>query len=215
MAAATTAATAMTVAVQFCGVAVTAIDSLMLYYNSQLFIYTTTDLSTTPHHKFSLKAMCSRCVLSIILFERTNLQGEIFSFWSHMRCIVIVFIVWNRIIQIVTRRTMYGMYYFGSFHRVKVTGRQATAKEAPILVLAPHSSFLDSISVVLFGPPSVLAKAETATLPFLGSKLLFNVVNEMIYVLSNVTTLLLMAQKNPNTLILGFVLLSPRLTQNW
>lgn len=67
---------------------------------------------------------------------------------------------------------MYGMYFFGSFHRVKITGRQASSKEAPILVLAPHSSFFDSISVVLFGPPSVLAKAETASLPFLGSKYL-------------------------------------------
>lgn len=65
---------------------------------------------------------------------------------------------------------MYGMYFFGSFHRVKITGRQATSKEAPILVLAPHSSFFDSISVVLFGPPSVLAKGETESLPLLGSK---------------------------------------------
>lgn len=78
----------------------------------------------------------------------------------------------NRIVQIAARHTMYGMFFFGSFYRVKVTGRQATAKEAPILVLAPHSSFFDSISVVLFGPPSVLAKSETASLPFLGSKLL-------------------------------------------
>lgn len=77
----------------------------------------------------------------------------------------------NRIVQIAARHTMYGLYFFGSFYRVKVTGRQASAKEAPILVLAPHSSFFDSISVVLnFGPPSVLAKAETASLPILGSK---------------------------------------------
>lgn len=53
---------------------------------------------------------------------------------------------------------------------MKITGRQATSKEAPILVLAPHSSFFDSISVVLFGPPSVLAKGETESLPLLGSK---------------------------------------------
>lgn len=65
---------------------------------------------------------------------------------------------------------MYGMYFFGSFHHVKITGRQATSKEAPILVLAPHSSFFDSISVILFGPPSVLAKGETESLPLLGSK---------------------------------------------
>lgn len=85
-------------------------------------------------------------------------------------CFDIVPFICNRIVQIAARRTVHGMFFFGSFYRVKVTGRQASAKEAPILVLAPHSSFFDSISVVLFGPPSVLAKSETATLPFLGSK---------------------------------------------
>ncbi|XP_055300763.1 lysophosphatidylcholine acyltransferase [Sitodiplosis mosellana] len=80
---------------------------------------------------------------------------------------------WRRIIQVLAARAMHGMYFFGSFHHVKITGRQATSKEAPILVLAPHSSFFDSISVVLFGPPSVLAKAETASLPFLGKLINF------------------------------------------
>lgn len=68
---------------------------------------------------------------------------------------------------------MYGIFFFGSFHNVKIIGRQASSKEAPILVLAPHSSFFDSISVVLFGPPSVLAKAEIASLPLLGSMFTF------------------------------------------
>lgn len=65
---------------------------------------------------------------------------------------------------------MRGMFFAGSFQRIKILGRQVTSKEAPILVLAPHSSFFDSIAVVLFGPPSVLAKAETAFLPFFGSE---------------------------------------------
>lgn len=80
-----------------------------------------------------------------------------------------LFLINFRILQVLAARAMYGMFFFGSFHHVKITGRQATSKEAPILVLAPHSSFFDSISVVLFGPPSVLAKAETASLPLLGS----------------------------------------------
>lgn len=65
---------------------------------------------------------------------------------------------------------MRGMYFVASFHRIKILGRQVSSKEAPILALAPHSSFFDSIAVILFGPPSILAKAETAVLPFFGSE---------------------------------------------
>lgn len=91
---------------------------------------------------------------------------------SNMRFLFHCFLFLSRIIQILAARAIYGMYFFGSFYNVKITGKQATSKEAPILALAPHSTFFDSIAVVLFGPPSVLAKAETASLPFLGSELL-------------------------------------------
>lgn len=76
----------------------------------------------------------------------------------------------TRCVQVLASWTMRGMFFFGSFHRIKVSGRQVSSKEAPILALAPHSSFFDSIAVVSFGPPSVLAKAETAFLPFFGSE---------------------------------------------
>lgn len=82
-----------------------------------------------------------------------------------------------RSVQIMAALAMRGMFFAGSFHRVKISGRQASPKEAPILTLAPHSSYFDSISVVLFGPPSVLAKAETGLLPFFGSK--FNAIGSI------------------------------------
>lgn len=66
---------------------------------------------------------------------------------------------------------MRAMFFIGSFHSIKTIGRQASTKEAPILVVAPHSSFFDSIVVIIFGPPAAVAKAETATLPFFGSTL--------------------------------------------
>lgn len=109
--------------------------------------------SATELHQFSLK---------VLLFS----SHELF-LCTHRKS---SFFFCNRIIQIVAREAMHGVFFFGSFYRVKITGRQATSKEAPILVLAPHSSFFDSIIVVVFGPPSVLAKAETATLPLLGSE---------------------------------------------
>ena len=51
---------------------------------------------------------------------------------------------------------------------VRIDGEQAKSSEAPILVVAPHSSFFDSLPVVLMGAPSVVAKAETTSIPFWG-----------------------------------------------
>ena len=52
---------------------------------------------------------------------------------------------------------------------VRIKGEQASSKDAPILVVAPHSSFFDSLPVVLMGAPSVVAKAETTSIPFWGA----------------------------------------------
>ncbi|XP_045486794.1 lysophosphatidylcholine acyltransferase isoform X1 [Pieris rapae] len=56
------------------------------------------------------------------------------------------------------------------FHRVKVLGLEhmARGREAPVVVMAPHSSFFDAIAIVVLGAPSVVAKADTAKLPFIG-----------------------------------------------
>lgn len=65
---------------------------------------------------------------------------------------------------------MRGVFLSGTVHWVKIIGKQASAKEAPIIVVAPHSSFYDSLVACISGPPSVVAKAETAGLPFFGSE---------------------------------------------
>ncbi|XP_034249442.1 lysophosphatidylcholine acyltransferase 1 isoform X1 [Thrips palmi] len=63
---------------------------------------------------------------------------------------------------------MRGLFAVGGFHRVRVKGRQAAAKEAPVLAVAPHSSYFDALPVVCLGGPSVVAKGETGYLPFFG-----------------------------------------------
>lgn len=54
-----------------------------------------------------------------------------------------------------------------------VKGRQATRQEAPILVIAPHSTFLDAVIVYVTGFPSIIARWESGLNPWLGSKLEF------------------------------------------
>ncbi|EEB14333.1 conserved hypothetical protein [Pediculus humanus corporis] len=63
---------------------------------------------------------------------------------------------------------MRALFAAGGFHWVKVKGKQATSKEAPVLAVAPHSSYFDALSVVYLGGPSVVAKGETGILPLFG-----------------------------------------------
>ena len=56
---------------------------------------------------------------------------------------------------------------------VRVKGQQASSKDAPILVVAPHSTFFDALAVAVMWAPSVVAKAETSTIPFWGDLIRF------------------------------------------
>lgn len=72
--------------------------------------------------------------------------------------------------QRITSGAMRTLFAAGTFHHVKLTGERASPKQAPIMVVAPHSSYVDSIIVVTTGPPSIVAKRETSDIPLLGSK---------------------------------------------
>jgi lysophosphatidylcholine acyltransferase / lyso-PAF acetyltransferase len=64
------------------------------------------------------------------------------------------------------------MIFFGSAHYVKIKGKRATSKEAPILLGTPHTSFFDALAVIISGPASVVGKVEAGKIPFYGSKYL-------------------------------------------
>lgn len=53
--------------------------------------------------------------------------------------------------------------------RIIVRGRQATRAEAPILVVAPHSTFMDGGIVYITGFPSIIVRRESGLNPFIGS----------------------------------------------
>lgn len=62
------------------------------------------------------------------------------------------------------------VYFFGSFHRIRVNGVCASPREAPIVVVGPHYSLFDGIVVAYCGPSTVVAKSKAADLPIIGSK---------------------------------------------
>ncbi|VDM30294.1 unnamed protein product [Hydatigera taeniaeformis] len=57
------------------------------------------------------------------------------------------------------------LFTSGGFIWVGHKGKRASCEEAPILVLAPHSSFYDSLVFLSLGMPSVVGKTETALSP--------------------------------------------------
>lgn len=61
------------------------------------------------------------------------------------------------------------VFFVGGFHWLTVKGEQHTAKEAPIIALAPHSSFLDALVIVYLNLSTVVAKQETSRAPVLGT----------------------------------------------
>ncbi|XP_012276165.1 lysophosphatidylcholine acyltransferase isoform X2 [Orussus abietinus] len=52
--------------------------------------------------------------------------------------------------------------------RIVVHGRQASRAEAPILVVAPHSTFMDGGIVYVTGFPSIIVRRESGLNPFIG-----------------------------------------------
>lgn len=61
-------------------------------------------------------------------------------------------------------------YFFCLGFRVVVKGKQVTSSEAPILAVAPHSTFYDGIVCIVAGLPSTVSRVENLATPIFGSK---------------------------------------------
>lgn len=59
-------------------------------------------------------------------------------------------------------------YFFCMGFRVVVKGRQVTSSEAPILAVAPHSTFYDGIVCIMAGLPSTVSRVENLATPIFG-----------------------------------------------
>ena len=61
-------------------------------------------------------------------------------------------------------------FRLGGGYRVRVIGRQATASEAPLLIVAPHSTFLDALVVHWTALPCLIVRSQDKDRPIFGSK---------------------------------------------
>ncbi|XP_062847875.1 lysophosphatidylcholine acyltransferase 1 [Trichomycterus rosablanca] len=75
---------------------------------------------------------------------------------------------WRRAVDVVLRLIMRAMWFAGGFHWIRVKGQMALPAQAPILTLAPHSSYFDAIPVTMT-MASIVMKAESKDIPLWGT----------------------------------------------
>lgn len=68
--------------------------------------------------------------------------------------------------------TLGRMYFASMGFRVVIKGKQVNSSEAPILAVAPHSTFFDGIVCIVAGLPSTVSRVENLATPIFGSEIL-------------------------------------------
>uniref|UniRef100_A0A8C8RIA1 Lysophosphatidylcholine acyltransferase 2 n=1 Tax=Pelusios castaneus TaxID=367368 RepID=A0A8C8RIA1_9SAUR len=76
---------------------------------------------------------------------------------------------WKRRMSQCTLQCLGHAMFFSMGFQVKVKGKVAGPLEAPILVVAPHSSFFDGIVCVIAGLPSIVSRLENLSAPVFGT----------------------------------------------
>ncbi|XP_048117114.1 lysophosphatidylcholine acyltransferase 1 [Alosa alosa] len=76
--------------------------------------------------------------------------------------------LWRKFVDVMLKTLMRAMWFSGGFHWITVKGRLAPPSEAPILTLAPHSSYFDAIPVTMT-MASIVMKAESKDIPLWGT----------------------------------------------
>ncbi|KAA0710647.1 Lysophosphatidylcholine acyltransferase 1 [Triplophysa tibetana] len=79
---------------------------------------------------------------------------------------------WRWLVDLVLKAIMRAMWFSGGFHWIRVKGQPALPSEAPILTMAPHSSYFDAIPVTMT-MASIVMKAESKDIPVWGTLIKF------------------------------------------
>ena len=64
------------------------------------------------------------------------------------------------------------MLFCMGFHWIKVKGKLSSSAEAPILAVAPHSSFVDVLALSVICLSSGVSRKENDSIPLIGGLLL-------------------------------------------
>ena len=80
---------------------------------------------------------------------------------------------WRKLLQSLIGFLGRASMFFIGFVQVTHHGRLCSKEDAPILVVAPHSSFFDAIAVFSAGFPYFINRSENINIPFLGKCIRF------------------------------------------
>ena len=84
-------------------------------------------------------------------------------------CNFFFLVVFSRFIIQNVWTTTARMYLFGfGFQWIHTTGKLADTADAPVLVVAPHSCFLDMWIAAQYHVPAFVAKSESKNVPLFG-----------------------------------------------
>ncbi|XP_006641537.2 lysophosphatidylcholine acyltransferase 2 [Lepisosteus oculatus] len=75
---------------------------------------------------------------------------------------------WRRLLSQAVMSCVGRAFFFFLGFRVQVKGQRASSAEAPILAVAPHSSFFDGIVCIVAGLPSTVSRSENLATPVFG-----------------------------------------------
>ncbi|GAB6018453.1 Lysophosphatidylcholine acyltransferase 2 [Chamberlinius hualienensis] len=75
---------------------------------------------------------------------------------------------WRKDLKVVICMLLRAMFFVAGFHWVNIKGKRVPVEEAPVLVLAPHSSLFDTLPVIMMGAPSLVIKVGAENSPFFG-----------------------------------------------
>jgi len=104
------------------------------------------------------------CFLMAWILANIGMQG-----WDESKPVV----AWRKVLQkgigVLGRASMFLI----GFTQVTIRGTQCTSEEAPILVVAPHSSFFDAIVIFSAGFPYFINRQENLSIPLLGKCMQF------------------------------------------
>ena len=66
------------------------------------------------------------------------------------------------------------MLFCMGFHWIKVKGQLSSPEEAPILALAPHSSFIDALALAVICISSPISRKENESIPLVGGLFVYH-----------------------------------------
>ncbi|XP_077569973.1 lysophosphatidylcholine acyltransferase 2 [Stigmatopora nigra] len=130
-----------------------------------------TQLSKATIIKFFLQGIILvplRAILISLVLMVSWLVAVIITFNYPIKGAVAPMTGWRRVMCLSVMAPLGRAYYFCMGFRVVVKGKQVDSSEAPILAVAPHSTFFDGIVCIVAGLPSTVSRGENLDTPIFG-----------------------------------------------